>query len=178
MLEAALNGIDRTQKRNSILYSKADFPNAALLTVEELDSLVLAPKPQDFFTDPKVIKLVQEIYKKDFALFSYQHNDLPFKNASQEISELPDDFDWQTYLHLNPDLSPEIFHNQRATLRHYFEFGRFESSLRAYKIEKPKGFEWQRYLQLHADLGAAGIKTEEAALEHYLRCGLREKRSF
>jgi len=178
MLAAALDGIKKTQKRNSILYSKADYPDASLLSVNELDSLVLAPKPQDFFTNRKVVELVQEIYKKDFSLFSYNYSDLPFKQASKEIDSLPDDFDWQTYLHLNPDLSPEMFHNQRATIRHYFEFGRFETDLRAYKMEQPIGFDWERYINLHADLRAAGINTKDSALEHYLRYGLREKRTF
>ena len=178
MLNGALEGIQRTQKRNSILYSKTDYPDAALLTINELDNLVLAPKPQDFFTDVKVVKLVKEIYKTDFSLFSYDYNDLPYKNASNEIKELPDDFDWLMYLRLNPDLSPEIFHNQRATIRHYLEFGRYEQKLRAYKMEQPLGFNWMRYLELHADLGTAGINTEESALQHYLCYGLRESRTF
>jgi hypothetical protein len=66
--------------------------------------------------------------------------------------------------------------NQRSVIRHYLEFGRFEATPRAYKIEAPEGFDWQRYLQLNTDLKAEGILTEMAATQHYISYGIRQDR--
>jgi len=178
MLDKALSTIEQTRKRNSIAYSKADYPNAALLSTQELDALVFSPKPQDFLTDPRVIELIQTIYQKDFELFGYSTDEIPKKQVSKDRELLPDDFDWKVYQRLNPDFPAEKFYNERSLVRHFLEFGQFELSARAYKVEAPIGFEWEKYLKLHPDLGAAGINSEAAALEHYLIYGLREKRKF
>jgi len=178
MLSKALEIIEQTRKRNSLSYSDRDFDNAALLNTSELDEMVFPPKPQDFFTNSRVIELVQEIYQQDFELFGYHFDDIPHKHISKNSELLPKDFDWKIYLDLNPDLSPNRFYNERSAVRHYLEFGQFELHLRAYKITTPDGFNWRNYVSLHPDLVRAGIDTKEEALKHYLRYGLREKRAF
>jgi hypothetical protein len=75
-------------------------------------------------------------------------------------------------------LPPEHIYNERTVIRHYLEFGRFESVPRAYRIEAPDGFDWRRYLSLNDDLPAAGITTELAAIEHYISYGIREQREI
>ena len=174
--ELALSLLAETKKRNTSFYGKQDFENAALLTVKELDELNFAPKPQDFYTDQRAIDLVNEIYRDDFKWFKYSVGSIPQKRESKEVDLVPEDLDWQTYIKLSPDLFKHQVYNKRSVIRHYLEFGRFESVPRAYKIVAPEGFDWKKYLNLYPDLGAAGITTEVAAIEHYLSYGAREGR--
>ncbi|RBP52699.1 sulfotransferase family 2 domain-containing protein [Arenicella xantha] len=177
-LDHALTKLAQSSKHNSSFYGEVDYADAAQLTVAELDELVFAPKPQDFYRSARARELVQRIYAADFELFNYDANDVPERPASKEIHLVPADLDWQMYLRLNPDLTPDVFYNERLVIRHYLEFGRFETVPRAYKIEAPSGFDWRRYLALHEDLSAAGITTESAAIEHYISFGIREEREI
>jgi len=174
--EFACARLNELKKRNSSFYSKDDYPDAATLNVAELDSMVFAPKLQDFYRDARVRELVAEIYQSDFVLFDYPIDEVPQRPASAEIDALPDDLDWQMYLRLNPDLSSDEIYNERSVVRHYLEFGRFEEIPRAYKIEAPSGFNWQRYLSLNQDLIEHGLVSEEAVIEHYISYGIREGR--
>lgn len=175
-LKSALAKIDHVKRHNSSFYGESDYSNAATMALAELDEIVFAPKPQDFYVDQQALTLVNEIYSDDFDLFSYERNEIPQKSASKEIDLVPQDFDWRMYLRLNPDLPKDEIYNERSVVRHYLEFGRFERHPRAYRIEAPKGFDWQRYLGLHDDLPKAGITTELAAIEHYISFGIREER--
>lgn len=177
-LHLALKKVHRLKRRNSSFYGEQEYLSAASMPLSELDEIVYAPKPQDFYVDEQAISLVNEIYSNDFDLFLYQRNEIPHKAASKEISLVPKDFDWRVYLRLNPDLPHDEIYNERSVVRHYLEFGRFETHLRAYKIEAPSGFDWQRYLSLHDDLPKAGITTELAAIEHYISYGIREEREI
>lgn len=177
-LASAIDAINQIKKRNSSFYGVADYPHAPSMPIADLDELVFAPKPQDFFHDPQAVQLVNEIYARDFTLFAYPLNRLPNKGPSKEIELVPSDFDWRMYLRLNPDLPKNEIYNERSVVRHYLEFGRFETHVRAYKIEAPAGFDWQRYLSLHEDLPKAGINTEMAAIEHYISYGVREQRTI
>jgi len=176
--QQAMTALTAQNKSNSLFYSEQEYANAALLSLSELDNMVFAPKPQDFLQHPEVVSLVQSIYAEDFRIFGYKKNDFPNKGGSKENELLPNDFDWQMYKRLNPDLGCETIRNERSYIRHYLEYGRFEGPNRAFKLEAPEGFEWQRYLNLHADLPAAGINTEEGAIEHYLSFGLAEGRAI
>ena len=178
MMFLAEEKIAGIQRHNSSFYDEVDYDDAALLSIAALDEIRFAPKPQDFFTSERARSLVQEIYAQDFRMFNYDVEDIPHKQASEEISAIPDDLDWQMYLRLNPDLPPDEIYNERTVIRHYLEFGRFEEVPRAYKIEAPQGFDWRRYLSLHDDLPAAGITTESAAIEHYISYGIREEREI
>lgn len=178
MLELALDKLQQSSKHNSSFYGEADYDDAAVLSLDDLDNLVLAPKPQDFYRNPRARELVQHIYAADFKLFGYHVDEVPERPASKEIQALPADLDWQMYLRLNPDLTPDVFYNERLVVRHYLEFGRFEAIPRAYKIEAPTGFEWRRYLELNDDLKAAGVTSELAAIEHYISYGIREGREI
>ena len=172
----ALEQLAKVKRKNSSFYGELDFPAAASLSLEQLNSMVFAPKPQDFYCDARVIELVDQIYHQDFFLFGYSKGKLPCKQASKEIQLIPEDFDWQMYLRLNPDLPLVGIDNKRSVIRHYLEFGRFETTPRAYKIEAPDGFDWQCYLTLNRDLEAEGIATEIAAIEHYISYGIRQDR--
>ena len=126
----------------------------------------------------RAIELVQEIYADDFKLFKYDINKVPHKSASPEIDSIPDDFDWEIYLLLNPDLQNRGFASKRSVMRHYLEFGRHESVKRSYLLQAPAGFVWQDYIAMYGDLSAAGIDNERDAIIHYLAHGKREGRSF
>jgi hypothetical protein len=172
----AVEQLNKIKPKNSSFYGQSDFPLAASLSLDKLDNMVYAPKPQDFYGDPRAIELVDQIYQQDFFLFGYTPGKIPHKSASKEIQLIPNDFDWQMYLRLNPDLPLAGITNQRSVIRHYLEFGRFEATPRAYTIEAPEGFDWQCYLDLNADLKAQGILTEVAAIEHYISYGIRQDR--
>jgi len=172
----AIDQLEKVTPKNSSFYGKQNYHEAASLTLTQLDSMVYAPKPQHFYSDPMAIELVNQIYQEDFNLFGYALNQIPQKSVSREIDFIPDDFDWKMYLRLNPDLPHAGVHNERSVIRHYLEFGRFEKTPRAYRLEAPKDFEWQRYLELNADLKAEGINSEDAAIEHYISYGIRQER--
>jgi hypothetical protein len=148
------------------------------MSLAELNALPFAPKPQDFFYTEEALALTREIYAKDFTLFGYDLIEIPHKHASSVLAEIPADFDWKTYLMLSPDLPLNGISTQRLVMRHYLEFGRFETDTRSYKIEAPDGFEWQKYLGLHDDLRMAGIDNERDAIIHYLAYGRDEGRVF
>lgn len=177
-LDSALVKINQIKRHNSSFYGEQEYTSAATMPLSVLNEIVFAPKPQNFYLDEKAIALVDEIYANDFKLFSYKKGKIPVKQASQEITLIPDDFDWRMYLRLNPDLPKDEIYNERSVVRHYLEFGRFEMHPRAFKIEAPKGFDWQRYLSLHQDLPKAGIRSELAAIEHYISFGIREEREI
>jgi len=172
----ALRQLEQLTRKNSSFYGEKNYPLAATLSTQKLNNFVFAPKPQDFFVDKRAVELVNEIYQDDFTLFGYAFGDIPIKPASKERELIPDDFDWEMYLRLNPDLPPAGINNERSVVRHYLEFGRFESTPRAYKIEAPDGFDWKCYLKCNSDLKSAGIKTQEAVIEHYISYGIREGR--
>lgn len=178
MRQHALDQLAQVKKTNSSFYGHENYDDASKLSVEEINCIVFAPKPQDFLVDPQAVKLIQEIYAQDFKLLGYNPARLPNKKAAKEIEDVPKDFDWKMYLRLNPDLHlrPEEFYNERTIVRHYLEFGRYEEPFRAYRLEKPEGFDWRSYLEVNKDLVRAGITTEEAAIEHYLGYGVREYR--
>lgn len=177
-LDFALQQLEAAKKRNSSVYGDIDYDDAAQISVAELDEIVFAPKPQDFFKNERARTLVYEIYKDDFDAFGYRKDDLPFKKSSSGIEQIPDDFDWKVYLTLNPELRANNINNERSAVRHYLQHGRSEVPVRTYKYEVPDDFEWRRYLSLHADLPAAGISTKEAAIAHYLTYGMREGREI
>ncbi len=177
-LKFALEQLALIKKKNSSFYGHQDYDDAALLDVDVLDDMVFAPKPQDFFKSAEVVALVDEIYHLDFVNFAYKKGEIPHKTASKEIDVVPKDLDWETYIQLNPDLPRDEIYNERGVVRHYLEFGRFETPYRAYKIEAPESFDWRRYLELHEDLPAAGINSENAAIGHYLSYGVREGREI
>jgi len=178
MRNKALAEIDQIKKSNSSFYAEQDFDDAATLSLQAHDDLQFAPKPQDFYKSSYARELVEEIYAEDFRQFGYAYGDIPIKKPSAETKLMPDDFDWQMYLRLNPDLPADEIYNERSVARHYLEFGRFEAVPRAYKVEKPPGFDWQRYLALHEDLRLAGIDNERDAITHYISYGVREERQI
>ncbi|MBT8114387.1 MAG: sulfotransferase family protein [Arenicella sp.] len=165
-------------KRNVTYYAEQDYPMAASLSSGELRQMVAAPKAQDFYADSNARDMVRSIYAEDFRQFGYALEEIPEVKASNELKLLPADFDWQTYLELNPDLPASGMDSEREVVRHYLEFGRFESIPRSYRVQAPDGFEWRRYLHKNPDLASSGICDERSAIVHYLGFGVREQREF
>ena len=178
MREKALTEIPKIPRMNNLIYGKETWPNAEHMNPEELRSLPYVVKPQDFYAGNETRELVQEIYARDFEMFAYSKNALPNKKASQELSLMPPDFDWQTYSTLNPDLLAQGVNTQRQLNHHYLMHGRNEDKKRFYKLEAPHEFDWQTYLKLNSDLQEAGIDNERDALIHYLAYGYHEKRAY
>jgi hypothetical protein len=172
----ATHEILKIQKRNSSFYGSENYNNASEIPVSELVEMVYPPKPQDFLNSAKAKQLIQDIYAQDFELFNYNPMQIPHKRPSPELVTIPDDFDWQTYLLLSPDLQLDGIISEPAVMRHYLEFGQHESDRRHYTIEAPAGFEWRDYLAAHADLVAVGIDNERDAIIHYLSHGKNEGR--
>lgn len=166
-------------KRNSLLYSSENIADAAELSVEVLDEMMFAPKPEAFLRRDEVRALVFEIYEHDFKHFGYPKNRIPITKHLATPAHIPPGFDWKLYLEFNPDVANSPFvRNRRSALRHYLEFSPYDDYERAYNLETPADFDWQRYLALHADLPAAGILDRDAALRHYQTFGRREKRAL
>jgi hypothetical protein len=178
MRERALREIGQIPRMNNLMYGEKTWQNAAELSPEVLRQMPFLPKPQDFFTSDEAKELVQEIYARDFQMFDYPPHVIPQKKPSKELELIPDDFDWQTYALLNPDLAPQGVENERSLTHHFLMHGRIEDKKRFYKIEAPEGFDWQRYLQRNSDLEDAGVDNERDAIIHYLTFGYHEQREI
>jgi glycosyltransferase involved in cell wall biosynthesis len=106
-----------------------------------------------------------------------QHEGREYKptelNATDIKNQLPEDFDGNLYLKLNPDLA-EI---EVDPFIHYLRHGYSEG--RIYKLievddQLPEDFDGDTYLKLNADLVAVGIDPAK----HYSRFGRREERIY
>lgn len=82
--------------------------------------------------------------------------------------ELPEDFDAQTYAHLNPDVIEAGFEPGQ----HYARHGYLEQRL--YKATLPEDFDEVDYLALNPDVRQAGL----SAKQHYALHGYREMRPY
>ena len=85
--------------------------------------------------------------------------------------KLPNDFDWNNYIKLNPDLI-DINDEKKAKI-HYLKFGIHEN--RIYNSCLPDDFDWNSYIQLNPDIN---IKEENEAKIHYLKFGIHENRIY
>ena len=85
-------------------------------------------------------------------------------------SKLPENFDWKTYVDLNPDLGHM---NEKQAKGHYLLYGINEN--RIYTQPLPENFDWKTYVQLNPDLSHM---NELQAKGHYLRYGINENRIF
>lgn len=166
-------------KRNSLLYSETHIEGAATLSTQEIDDMVFAPRPESFLADSNVRELVSDIYRKDFEHFAYSSKAIPKTTRFGAIAMLPEGFDWQLYIEMNPDVEADpLVYNERSAIRHYLEFSPLDDYQRAYNLIAPAGFDWQRYVELNPDLSVAGIASQAEAVRHYQMFGRREKRSF
>ena len=98
------------------------------------------------------------------------------------IVTLPDNFDWEKYISLHPDLS---HFNKENAEKHYLKFGYFEQ--RKYHEKNPPqriegafgslplDFNWETYILVNDDLD---ITKQDQAVKHYLRYGIIEKREY
>jgi hypothetical protein len=91
----------------------------------------------------------------------------PFAISMKALS-LPEDFDPQTYLSLNPDLKKS--ENEAAI--HYLRHGRTEN--RIYKLELPEDFDPVAYLELNHDLTKLNVEPKL----HFILHGRAEGRDY
>jgi len=82
----------------------------------------------------------------------------------------PHDFDWRTYLILNPDVAKHQC-TKKFALYHWKHFGHKEK--RVYKSLEIN-FDWKFYTSYYPDL--RHLTTEESALQHYIWQGICENR--
>jgi hypothetical protein len=87
------------------------------------------------------------------------------------MEKIPTDFQWKTYISLNPDL--EKINTEEESKKHYLKYGKKENRL--YK-KISDDFDWNIYIQLNPDLYE--IKSKEEALTHYLKYGKNENRLY
>jgi hypothetical protein len=90
------------------------------------------------------------------------------KNILQNL----ENFDWFTYIRLNPDLNKNI--TKTEAINHYKNYGIKEN--RKYHVDLPSNFNWKGYIYLNNDLNH--IKTKSECINHYLQFGYFEKRKY
>jgi glycosyltransferase involved in cell wall biosynthesis len=89
----------------------------------------------------------------------------------QHQADLPEDFDAEGYVVLNPDLRPIFSGNPyrgQKIAEHFLQCGRAEGRL------YQSNFDWQFYIAFNHDL--EGLTTYEAAYDHWLTVGRGEQR--
>lgn len=89
----------------------------------------------------------------------------------QKQTELPEDFNYLSYLELNLDLQEKFAANpyiKHKAIEHFLQHGRFEG--RAYQ----DSFDWQFYIEYNDDLQQ--LTNREEAYEHWLSFGQQEGR--
>jgi|GEM_PF-2374038 len=91
-----------------------------------------------------------------------------------EFIAIPADFDWLTYVAINPDLEKAGINSRKKALDHWNSTGRVEG--RIYKLPDPRTFDWNSYLYLNPDLKDAGVTSERDACLHWALSGEAEGR--
>ncbi len=131
---------------------------------------------------PKIrnkIEAISHYYKigKDKDL-SYEYDIIETSTLdSVETRELPNDFNWQVYCELNPDVKAS-YNNESSVIQHYLSDGIKQNRL--YKVpndEIPDDFDWKTYLELNTDVKQI-YPNESLAKLHYYITGKNEKRSY
>lgn len=93
-------------------------------------------------------------------------------NQKSIIFDIPKNFNWKTYLKLNPDLN---FSKKEEAVKHYIKFGKIENRL--FEINLPSDFVWENYLKLNPDIFET-CKDKYSAINHYIKFGSNEKRKY
>jgi len=88
------------------------------------------------------------------------------------MSNIPNDFNWNEYLRLNPDLNQSS--SEEEVVYHYINHGSIEN--RPYKVYLPNDFNWKTYINLNKDLNQNC--SEDEATNHYLNNGAIENRAY
>jgi len=83
---------------------------------------------------------------------------------------MPPDFNWQSYLNANPDVSNALGYSEDAAVNHYLNHGQYEN--------RPLSFDWQSYLNANPDVSNALGYSEDAAIKHYREYGYKENRQL
>lgn len=91
------------------------------------------------------------------------------------FTSLPDDFDWTTYVDLNPDVSHQLNTESKAVM-HWINYGRNEG--RSYKYDLPDDFDWCVYLKLNPDLRVTTGSTKKEIVRHYIDQGRTTGRPY
>ena len=130
-------------------------------------------------------------YYENRKYISYDQYD--FSNNKPKV--LPIDFNWETYLILNPDLNKKYTENiKNFAIKHYLNYGYYENRKYNDCVEKkeipkkqeitlpnelPKDFYWENYIKLNPELHEICNKNNEnIAINHYLVAGYYENRIY
>ena len=87
------------------------------------------------------------------------------------MNSLPNDYNWQEYVYLNPDLTGMT---ELDAYYHYTGYGKFEN--RKYKFDLPILFDWKEYIEINPELNH--ITNEFDAKKHYIDFGKLENRKY
>jgi hypothetical protein len=106
--------------------------------------------------------------------------------ARPNLSPLPADFDWKSYVANYDDLRKAGIKTEEAAKQHWREIGAREG--RSYQNTRkpvadvaealPSDFSWRNYVDNYKDLQEMGIDTKEKATEHWLKIGSKEGRKY
>lgn len=77
--------------------------------------------------------------------------------------ELPQDFDWQSYLINNPDVA-NVSCNKKFAINHWLNWGHWEGRSYCQYVK----FDWEDYLDNNPCLRISGLISEEMALKHFI----------
>ena len=80
-----------------------------------------------------------------------------------EFSSIPNDFDWKTYLFLNPGLLKKGITDQISSTKHYLKYGQYENRLYRYAV--PPDFDWAEYTS-SKEMKRAGYGSPNTAKAH------------
>jgi len=86
--------------------------------------------------------------------------------------QIPNDFDWKTYIRLNDDLNDHD--NKTDAINHYLNYGMNEK--RQYKVKLPNDFNWKTYIAINSDL--IEVTNETEAINHYKKYGFFQNRNY
>jgi hypothetical protein len=137
------------------------------------DLLIEFNKQNDFIIDKNTFKTIgildnSIMYIK---LIHHYYYKCSIENRKYKYDNIPNDFNWRTYIYINKDLS---YMNNLLAINHYEKCGYIEN--RKYKYENlPNDFDWKSYISIHDDLKTM---NELDAKNHYEYDGYRENRKY
>jgi hypothetical protein len=141
-------------KDYEIISQEEFYDNLLLIHLNHINNINF----DNFYLEYNIDKYNQNKYFKLFIYLFY-------------IKNIPDDFNWRTYIQLNNDLKNM---NEIQAIKHYSNHGCNEK--RKYKYENiPDDFNWRVYIELNNDLQNM---NEKQAITHFEIYGYKENRKY
>ena len=92
-----------------------------------------------------------------------------------KLSDLPQDFDWKTYIKVNPDLTMFGVNTEVRAQNHYLTYGIKEGRQYSFDNELPIDFDITMYKWLNEDLNKL---TDSQLIDHFSQYSKEEKRIY